>query len=139
MTVRNLILGLLMVLVAAYGDSAVAREQCAAADEHCPFVSELLQQREGYGANATGGLGGKFVEVTSDRDAGPGTLRAALRQARTEPTWIRFADDMTIVLQSQLRVPSNTTIDGRGRRVTLIHDGVGGCGRRDAIRTHLTI
>jgi len=139
MTVRNLILGLLMVLVAAYGDPAAAREQCAAADEHCPFVTELLQQREGYGANATGGLGGKFVEVTSDRDAGPGTLRAALRQARTEPTWIRFADDMTIVLQSQLRVPSNTTIDGRGRRVTLIDDGLGVYGSRNVILTHLTI
>ncbi len=32
---------------------------------------------------------------------------------------------MTIVLKKQLRVPSNTTIDGRGKRVALIDDGLG--------------
>lgn len=129
----------LLVLAALYGGLAVAGERCAAPDEHCPFVSALLQQREGYGAKATGGLGGKFIQVTSDRDAGPGTLRAALEQARTGRTWIRFASDMTIVLESQLRVPSNTTIDGRGKRVVLIDDGLGVYGSRNVILTHLTI
>ncbi|MGB6243198.1 MAG: polysaccharide lyase family 1 protein [Castellaniella sp.] len=129
----------LLMLAALCGDQAVAGERCAAPDERCPFVSALLQQREGYGAQATGGLGGEFIVVTSDRDAGPGTLRAALQQARKGRAWIRFASDMTIVLDSQLRVPSNTTIDGRGKRVTLIDDGLGVYGSRNVILTHLTI
>jgi len=129
----------LLVLAALYGGAAAAGEPCAAPDEHCPSVSALLRQREGYGAQASGGLGGTFVEVSSDQDAGPGTLRAALKRARQAPTWIRFASDMTIVLDSQLRVPSNTTIDGRGRRVVLIDDGLGVYGSRNVILTHLTI
>lgn len=77
--------------------------------------------------------------MTSDQDSGPGTLRAALAQAKKGPTWIRFASDMTIVLDSQLRVPSNTTIDGRGKHVALIDDGLGVYGSRNVILTHLTI
>ncbi len=129
----------LLALAALHGVPAAADERCAAPDEHCPFVSALLQQREGYGAKATGGLGGKFVEVTSNQDSGPGTLRAALAQARKGPTWIRFASDMSIVLDSQLRVPSDTTLDGRGKRVALIDDGLGVYGSRNVILTHLTI
>src|SRR5690606_29573973 len=120
MLARKCVMIGLLVLAALYGGLASAAEHCSVPDARCPFVAELLQQREGYGAKATGGLGGKFVEVTSDQDAGPGTLRAALKQARKGPTWIRFASDMTIVLDSQLRVPSNATIDGRGKRVTLL-------------------
>ena len=129
----------LLALAGLNGGVAAAAEQCKTPDEYCPFVSALLAQREGYGARATGGLGGKFIEVTSDQDAGPGTLRAALAQARKGPAWIRFASDMTIVLKSQLRVPSNTTIDGRGKRVALIDDGLGVYGAKNVILTHLTI
>lgn len=135
---KTMMIGLL-ALAGLHGGAAAAAGQCRAPDEQCPFVSALLAQREGYGANATGGLGGKFIEVTSDQDAGPGTLRAALAQARKGPTWIRFASDMTIVLKSQLRVPSNTTIDGRGKRVALIDDGLGVYGAKNVILTHLTI
>ena len=117
--------------------AARANESCASADERCAFVSALLQQREGYGAKATGGLGGRFIEVTSDQDSG--RARCALAQAKKGPTWIRFASDMTIVLDKQLRVPSNTTIDGRGRRVALIDDGLGVYGSQNVILTHLTI
>lgn len=118
--------------------AAATEPACRSADERCPIVASLLREREGYGQKATGGLGGQFVEVTSDQDAGPGTLRAALKHAKG-PTWIRFASDMTIVLQSQIRVPSNVTIDGRGRQVTLIDDGLGIYGSRNVILTHLTI
>jgi pectate lyase len=128
----------LLVFTLLYGGAAAASASCDIPDEHCPAVSSLLQQRQGYGAKATGGLGGRFVEVTSDKDAGPGTLRAALKRAKG-PTWIRFASDMTIVLDSQLRVPSNITIDGRGRHVTLIDDGLGIYRSRNVIVTHLTI
>lgn len=131
----------LLVSAVFYGGiaAAAANESCTVPDEHCPMVASLLQQREGYGAKAAGGLGGRFVEVTSDKDAGPGTLRAALEHAKSGPTWIRFASDMTIVLASQLRVPSNVTVDGRGKRVTLIDDGLGVYGSHNVILTHLTI
>lgn len=129
----------LLALLTLQGGVAAANQPCPSPDEHCPLVSSLLSQREGYGAKATGGLGGKFIEVTSDQDSGPGTLRAALAQAKKGPTWIRFASDMTIVLDKQLRVPSNTTIDGRGKRVTLIDDGLGVYGSQNVILTHLTI
>lgn len=129
----------LLALAMLHGAAAAANEACESPDEHCPLVSSLLQQREGYGARATGGLGGKFVEVTSNQDSGPGTLRAALAQARKGPAWIRFASDMTIVLDTQLRVPSNVTIDGRGRQVALIDDGLGVYGSKNVILTHLTI
>jgi pectate lyase len=128
----------LLAFALLYGGASAASASCDIPDEHCPAVSSLLQQRQGYGAKATGGLGGRFVEVTSDKDAGPGTLRAALKHAKG-PTWIRFASDMTIVLDSQLRVPSNITIDGRGRQVTLIDDGLGIYRSRNVIVTHLTI
>ncbi|MDH0091271.1 polysaccharide lyase family 1 protein [Achromobacter mucicolens] len=139
MRLRKTMMICLLVLAGLNGGVAAAAGQCKTPDEHCPFVSALLAQREGYGARATGGLGGKFIDVTSDQDAGPGTLRAALAQARKGPAWIRFASDMTIVLKSQLRVPSNTTIDGRGKRVALIDDGLGVYGAKNVILTHLTI
>lgn len=129
---------LLLAFAVWYGGAAAAHDACAIPDAQCPLVASLLQQREGYGQKTTGGLGGRFVEVTSDQDSGPGTLRAALKQAKG-PTWIRFASDMTIVLASQLRVPSNVTIDGRGKRVTLIDDGLGVYGSSNVILTHLTI
>lgn len=129
----------LLAVALLQGGVAAASESCARPDEHCPLVSSLLSQREGYGAKATGGLGGTFIEVTSDQDSGPGTLRAALAQAKKGPTWIRFASDMTIVLDKQLRVPSNVTIDGRGKQVTLIDDGLGVYGSQNVILTHLTI
>ncbi|SSW69513.1 Pectate trisaccharide-lyase [Achromobacter agilis] len=129
----------LLALAMLYGGAAAADDACKSPDEHCPSIASLLQQREGYGAKATGGLGGRFIEVTSDEDSGPGTLRAALAQAKKGPAWIRFASDMTIVLDSQLRVPSNVTIDGRGKRVTLIDDGLGVYGSKNVILTHLTI
>jgi pectate lyase len=127
-----------LLLSAVFFGGVAAASECTVADEHCPSVSSLLQQREGYGAKAKGGLGGRFVEVTSDKDKGQGTLRDALQHAKG-PTWIRFASDMTIVLASQLRVPSNVTIDGRGKHVTLIDDGLGIYGSSNVILTHLTI
>ena len=135
---KTMMIGLL-ALAGLHGGAAAAAEPCKAPDDQCPCVSALVAQRLGYGAKASGGRGGKFIEVTSDQDAGPGTLRAALAQARKGPTWIRFASDMTIVLKSQLRVPSNTTIDGRGKRVALIDDGLGVYGAKNVILTHLTI
>lgn len=74
-------------------------------------------------------------------DSGPGTLRAALEQVRhsRHSTWVRFASDMTIRLNSQLRVPSNVTIDGRDKRVKLLDYGLGIYHSHNVIVTHLTI
>jgi pectate lyase len=129
---------LLLVLAVLYGGTAAAADSCKVPDESCPAASSLLKQREGYGAKAKGGLGGRFVEVTSDKDKGPGTLRDALEHAKG-PTWIRFASDMTINLSSQLRVPSDTTVDGRGKHVTLIDYGLAVYGKNNVILTHLSI
>ncbi|GGF43603.1 hypothetical protein GCM10011519_16810 [Marmoricola endophyticus] len=75
----------------------------------------------GFASGTTGGGGGAVVVVTSDRDDPaspvPGSLRWAL--SRTGPTWVVFARDMTVRLAAPLRVPSNTTIDGRGHDVHL--------------------
>ncbi|NIF54006.1 polysaccharide lyase family 1 protein [Burkholderia sp. Ax-1724] len=120
---------------AAFADSGGS---CASANAACPFVADLLAQREGYGRAATGGEGGEVVTVTSGADAGPGTLRDALAHAGGR-RWIRFASDMTIALRSQLRVPGNVTIDGRGHRVTLLDYGLGIYGSSNVIVTHLTI
>lgn len=113
-------------------------ETCDVASRNCTMVATLLSQREGYGRDATGGLDGAVVIVTSAADAGSGTLREALRKAKG-PTWIRFASDMTIPLQSMLRVPSNVTIDGRDRSVTLLDHGLAIFGGRNVVVTHLTI
>lgn len=111
---------------------------CAAATDACPMISSLLSRREGYGREAKGGLGGRIVVVTSSADAGPGTLREALARAK-RPTWIRFVGDMTVTLESMLRVPSNVTIDGRGHSVTLLDYGLAIYGSHDVIVSHLTI
>ncbi len=118
--------------------SAAPRDACERATADCAMVSKLLQQREGYGRAATGGLDGKVVVVSLAADAGPGSLRDALVHARG-PTWIRFPSDMKIALASMLRVPSNVTIDGRGHMVELLDYGFGIYGSANVIVTHLTI
>lgn len=118
--------------------SAAHAADCAQPTADCPDVAKLLAQREGYGRAATGGLGGAFVLVTSDADAGPGTLREAVSGAKS-PRWIKFSRDMAITLSKQLRVPSNVTIDGRGRSVTLQDHGLSILGARNVIVTHLKV
>ncbi|WP_441301381.1 pectate lyase family protein [Caballeronia sp. EK] len=117
---------------------AQALEGCQKASVSCPPVAELLSQREGYGRKATGGADGVVMMVTSAADSGLGTLREAVRRAKG-PTWISFASDMTIDLESQIRLPSNITIDGRGHSVKLLDYGFGIYGSANVIVTHLTI
>ena len=98
-----------------------------------------MDRREGYGRAASGGLDGTLVTVTSPEDDGPGTLREALRGAHA-PTWIDFSGDMVLELRSQLRIPSNVTIDGRGHTIVLHDYGFGIYNAAtNVILTHLTI
>lgn len=115
--------------------------RCDRALEDCALVKSLLKQRQGYGRMAQGGLEGDVVQVTSMADSGPGTLRDILKQAHdlNVPLWVRFASDMTIRLDSQIRVPSNVTIDGRDKRVKLLDYGLGIYHSHNVIVTHLTI
>ncbi len=127
--------GAALGITAARAGSAAS----AATDRGALFVASLMGQREGYGRAATGGSGGEIVTLSSSADSGPGSLRSALAAAAGRPVWIRFAKDMTIRLDQQIRVPSNVTIDGRGHRVTLLDYGVGIYGSRNVVVTHLTI
>jgi pectate lyase len=105
----------------------------------CPDVDSLFVRREGFGANATGGLHGRIVTVTSNQDSGSGTLRAAVEGA-TGPVWIRFATDMTIALSTPIQLRSNVTVDGRGSNVQITRNGLmitGGVS--NVILTNLTI
>lgn len=130
-----------IVVPASHASSPAEIHQCSWASADCEYVKSLLAEREGYGRFTTGGLGGRVALVSSMADSGPGTLRAALEQARDSrnPIWIRFASDMTIRLHSQIRVPSNVTIDGRDKRVKLLDYGLGIYQSHNVIVTHLTI
>lgn len=77
----------------------------------------LLAERVGFGRNARGGDPDRVYRVTNRRDAGNGSLRAALED--DTPWWIVFDVDGTIVLDDDIRIRSRKTIDGRGRDVTI--------------------
>jgi len=76
----------------------------------------------GYGRNATGGRDGRVCQVTNLNDDGDGSLRDCT--VGNEAKWVVFAVDGTITLQSPIVVGSNTTIDGRNRRITLTNRGL---------------
>jgi pectate lyase len=78
---------------------------------------------EGFGAEATGGEGGTEVTVSSLDDSGPGSLREAVEGAKG-PTWVRFEVEGAIALESPLDLPSDITLDARGRQLTLRDNGL---------------
>ncbi|KAH6763488.1 Pectate lyase family protein [Perilla frutescens var. hirtella] len=78
----------------------------------------------GFGYKTTGGKNGAFYVVTdpSDRDLinpKPGTLRHAVIQK--EPLWIIFDHSMLIILQQELIMQGDKTIDGRGVKVEIAY------------------
>lgn len=99
--------------VPSFGATGVPREQ-----------QSLLDESVGFGGGVTGGAGGELVRVGTDRDSGPGSLREAV--AGDAVKWVTFDTDMTIVLTEPIEVGSNTTIDARGRDVTLSAPGTSG-------------
>lgn len=74
----------------------------------------------GFGAGTLGGFqeGHDVYHVTSLADDGEGTLREGLR-SNNLPRVIVFDLDGTITLAGALLVPSNITVDGRGRTVVV--------------------
>ena len=86
-----------------------------------PF-EDLLTERVGFGAEATGGAGGQLCIVSSTDNDGPGTLRNCIEGAE-EPTWVRFAIDGDIRLRTPVALPSDMTIDGREHYIRLFGHG----------------
>lgn len=95
---------------------------------------------EGFGRDTVGGWQPGFTtyEVTSFDDDGPGTLREGLRTG-DQPRVVTFASDGTVVLQSGLLVPSNVSVDGRGRKVVVKNRGFILAGSDEVILTNLAI
>jgi pectate lyase len=82
---------------------------------------ELVNAVVGFGKNTTGGLGGPVVHVTNLNDSGPGSLRSFAEAEGAQ--WIVFDVSGTIALQSEIRVKSNKTIDGRGQNIVIANRG----------------
>jgi pectate lyase len=83
---------------------------------------QLLNQRVGFGRNATGGAGGTLCTVSNLNDSGAGSLRACL--TASGPQWIIFSVSGTITLSSQIHMRgalgnNDKTIDGRGQNITI--------------------
>lgn len=97
----------------------------------------LLAERVGYGRAATGGLGGRVVRVTTLDDEGDGSIRQAL--GGSGPRWVVFDVSGVIDLGAPLRVPSDTTLDGRGTYVALQGSGLDIRDVRNVIVSHLVL
>lgn len=98
----------------------------------------ILAEREGFGRDVTGGAEGCLYVVTNDNDSGPGSLRDGATKGNR---WIVFADDFHVRLNSTIDIASNTTIDGRGRNVTISGGTLQlyGSSKRNLILHNLTV
>lgn len=101
--------------------AASVRADCASVqDELCQRLG-LLAERTGEGAAVTGGALGRLYRVTVGTDARPpveGSLRWAMEQADPGPLWVVF-DVAAVHLDEPLKLRSDVTLDGRGRRPVL--------------------
>lgn len=95
---------------------------------------------EGFGAGTLGGWqpGSSTYVVTNLADDGPGSLREGTR-TQSSPRVVTFAVDGRIALASPIDLPSNITLDGRGRDVGVSGKGFRIHGQSHVILTHLAI
>ncbi|MCK6552488.1 hypothetical protein L6R52_42060 [Myxococcota bacterium] len=112
----------------------------AALDAAAPDASLRPFAVEGFGAATVGGWqpGHDTFVVTSLADDGPGSLREGLATA-SGPRVVTFAVDGTIALATSLLVPSNLSIDARGRDVVLAGKGLVLAGSDEVIVTNLVL
>lgn len=124
--------GLTMYAAAVTADPAT--EDCA----KYPFsAAVLLSERVGFGKSVSGGDPGHVVHVTSLSDSGSGTLRAALGSGTS--SYVVFDVQGTIKLSSRVDVHSDTTVDGRGRDITIDGNLRLPSGTRNVILSDITI
>jgi pectate lyase len=91
----------------------------------------VVQQPEGFGSGARGGLGGRRLTVTSLADSGPGTLRAAIEASG--PRTVEFEVAGLVTLETPLVVHEPfLTLDGSNAP----GDGVCVRGSEVSIRAH---
>ena len=107
--------------------------QCRLSDS----VQALFSERVGFGREATGGLGGTHCVVRNLADSGDGTLRQCA--GVPGPVWITFNRSGTIQLQDNIKLPSNSTVDGRGQEITIKGAGLYVNRVENVIITHLRV
>jgi len=89
---------------------------------------------EGFGMYASGGRGGRLIEVTNLNDSGPGSLREAV--SATGPRIVVFRVSGTIMLQKKLNIKGKVTIAGQtapGQGICIAGYGVDVSGAEDVI------
>ncbi len=82
----------------------------------------LLDEEVGFGSNVTGGAGGEICRVTNLNDSGDGSLRSCVE--RFGKIWVVFDVSGVINLDSDIKVQSDKTIDGRGAEIILERQGL---------------
>lgn len=111
------LLAIIAILI-PFSPSTAAMEQAARQD--------AFPGAEGFGRYSLGGRGGRVVKVTNLKDAGPGSLRAALREKG--PRNVLFDVSGTIELESAITIKDNfVTIAGQsapGDGITLKNHGL---------------
>ena len=84
---------------------------CATAQSEPKEMTPAFPGAEGFGRYVSGGRGGDVYHVTNLNNSGEGSLRWCLAKSGTKT--IVFDVSGTIHLESELTIPSNTTIAGQ--------------------------